>query len=86
VTDLDGELTELLRDMRHQAGLTQDELASRLGRASRSNISHYETGKTPQVETIGRWAAACGFHAELRILRPNGVEYMVVSLNDGPQP
>jgi transcriptional regulator with XRE-family HTH domain len=92
--DLNSELTELLRDMRHQAGLTQSELSQRLGWASHykgagygcPQVSKYEHGvKVPKWDVLGRWAAACGFHAELVITRP-GAGRWVVPLNDGPNP
>ncbi len=45
--------------MREAAGLTQSELAARVG-MSQPNISAYESGaRTPGAETIGRIRAAC---------------------------
>jgi transcriptional regulator with XRE-family HTH domain len=94
--DLNSELTELLRDMRHQAGLTQQQLAQRLGHADASHVSRSENGRSgPKPELVGRWAAACGFHAELVIhtseitVTPSGGDewwFAVIPLNDGPQP
>jgi transcriptional regulator with XRE-family HTH domain len=91
VTGLDGELTELLRDMRHQAGLTQSQLGKLLGwwladDGTCGIVSRYEAGRrVPKAELVGRWAAACGFHAELVVTRP-GAGRWTVPLNDGPQP
>jgi hypothetical protein len=93
--DLDGELTELLRDMRHQAGLTGGELGVKLNLpanqgASNSYIAAYvdlcERGEHKATfELFGRWAAACGFSAEL-VVKPRKGAPWVVALNDGPQP
>jgi transcriptional regulator with XRE-family HTH domain len=93
MADLDGELTELLRDMRHQAGLSQSQLGKLLGwYVDRDNydtcgqISRYEHGRrVPKPGLIGRWAAACGFHAELVVTR-SGAGRWVIELNDGPHP
>jgi transcriptional regulator with XRE-family HTH domain len=91
---LELELTELLRDMRHHAGLTGTELGKRLGVALSTNggcpqVTHYERGrKLPKPEMIGRWAAACGFHASIHVHGEYefGPPLWVVRLNDGPQP
>jgi transcriptional regulator with XRE-family HTH domain len=90
MTDLDAQLTELLRDMRHQAGLTGADLANRIGwhgKQRRTVVSNYECGRyIPGLELVGRWAAACGLHAEL-VITPRGTgSPWVVPLNDGPQP
>jgi transcriptional regulator with XRE-family HTH domain len=82
---LTDELTELLRDMRHEAGLTQSELGKRLGwyidqrRYDRcANISRYEHGRrNPGLVLIGRWAAACGFDAELVVTHPDGGRWSI---------
>jgi transcriptional regulator with XRE-family HTH domain len=70
MADLNAALTELLRDMRREAGLTGLELCRRLGWKHKSSVSQYENGlMTPKLEMVGRWAAACGYHAELRVYR-----------------
>jgi transcriptional regulator with XRE-family HTH domain len=89
--DLDSELTELLRDMRHQAGLTQDQLGERLkwGTNGRTLVSVYEAGVPSggSIELVGRWAAACGYTARLVVEHPEGyLPRWVIELNDGPQP
>lgn len=49
-----------LHDARRRAGLTQAELASRVG-TSQATLSAYENGhKQPSVETLGRLLAATG--------------------------
>jgi transcriptional regulator with XRE-family HTH domain len=91
VSDLNSELTELLRDMRHQAGLTQAQLGKRLGWTTPSGFSsvgQYEQQlRTPKLELVGRWAAACGYTARLVIGDSNALQpRWVVPLNDGPRP
>jgi transcriptional regulator with XRE-family HTH domain len=95
MSNLNSELTELLRDMRHQAGLTQVELGRRMGwipginprgHETHGEISRYEHGKrVPKFELVGRWAAACGYTAEL-VVYPRAGAPWVVALNNGPQP
>ena len=56
----------LLRHIRHAAGLSQRQLASRAG-TSQPAVARYERGAaTPSWETLQRLAAACG--RRLRIL------------------
>jgi transcriptional regulator with XRE-family HTH domain len=87
MTDVNAELTELLRDMRQAAGITQRELSDRLGWTRREKTSEYETGRwIPKLELVGRWAAACGFSAELVVTSPGTGRPWVIELNDGPQP
>ncbi len=52
---------ELLEWVRHEAGLSQDELASRAG-TSRSTLSAYEHGrKSPTLTTVKRLLDSAGF-------------------------
>lgn len=56
---------EMLLAMRAAAGLTQSELAVRLG-TQKSNISRLENGRSnPSWATLQKYAAACGFHLQL---------------------
>lgn len=56
---------QVLLDARRQAGLTQAELADRIG-ADKSYISRVERGlTTPTVSTLYRMAAAMGMKVEL---------------------
>jgi transcriptional regulator with XRE-family HTH domain len=81
MSDLAEQLAELLRDMRHQTGLTQLALAHRLGHADASHVGRCENGhRTPKPELIGRWAAACGYQAELRVHQTPDL-YWLVELN-----
>jgi transcriptional regulator with XRE-family HTH domain len=55
----------LIRDARRIAGLSQQELATRL-ETSQSVISRWERGQdSPRVDTLGRILQACGFEADL---------------------
>jgi transcriptional regulator with XRE-family HTH domain len=59
---------DLLREARLRAGLTQAELAQRVGTA-RSQISRYECGDVlPSLETLRRLIRACGLELGFRIL------------------
>jgi transcriptional regulator with XRE-family HTH domain len=55
----------LIREARAHAGLTQAELARRLG-TKQSVVSRWERGlDVPRVDTLGRILHACGFEADL---------------------
>lgn len=55
------ELIDQLLKMRAAAGLTQEELARRMG-TKKSNISRLENGNTnPSWRTLKKYAQACGF-------------------------
>lgn len=57
---------QILLDARHNAGLTQEDLATRMG-VDKSYISRVERGIiTPTVSTLYRLAAAMGLTVELR--------------------
>ena len=57
---------QILLDARHNAGLTQEDLATRMG-VDKSYISRVERGViTPTVSTLYRLAAAMGLTVELR--------------------
>ena len=55
------EFIDALLKMRSAAGLTQEELASKMG-TQKSNISRLEKGGNPSWETLKKYAHACGFH------------------------
>lgn len=53
-------ISQLLK-MRTQAGLTQEEVAKRMG-TKKSNISRLERGNTnPSMKVLQKYAHACGF-------------------------
>jgi transcriptional regulator with XRE-family HTH domain len=60
------EVTSLLRDARHAAGITQLELARRAGTAQPA-VAAYESGsRTPTLTTLERLLGACEHDVELR--------------------
>lgn len=64
----------LIREARRHAGLSQSELAGRLG-TTQSAVSDWERGRdTPRVDTLGRILASCGFEADLTFRRHDDVD------------
>ena len=61
--------TAALRDMRATAGLTQPELARRLGRFQQSISRHERDGYHVSTDTIRAVADACGFSVTLVVER-----------------
>jgi transcriptional regulator with XRE-family HTH domain len=59
----------LLRLAREEAGLTQRELAGRLGVSQQAVAQAERWQSNPTVELIRRWAAACGATAKIRLTR-----------------
>lgn len=54
-----------MRDARRRAGLTQTELARRMG-TGQSAIARWEAGeRSPTVETLQRAVALCGFELDI---------------------
>jgi transcriptional regulator with XRE-family HTH domain len=65
---------ELVREVRAHAGLTQAELAARLG-TSQSAVSGWERRHdVPRVDTLARILQACGFEADLTFRRHDDVD------------
>lgn len=59
------DLIDKLLNMRAVAGLTQDELARRMG-TRKSNICRIEKGNTnPSWKTLKKYAHACGFEISM---------------------
>jgi transcriptional regulator with XRE-family HTH domain len=53
--------------MRTKAGLTQEDVAKKLG-TNKSNISRLERGRSnPSWQTLSKYAAACGFTVKLDV-------------------
>ena len=60
------QLIDTLVSMRTQAGLTQTDIAEKMG-TQPSNISRLESGKvSPKLETLRNYAHACGFKLKLQ--------------------
>ncbi|PST98658.1 helix-turn-helix domain-containing protein [Photobacterium gaetbulicola] len=59
------ELISTLISMREKSGLTQDEVALRMGTKA-PNVSRLESGKSnPSLRTLVSYAKACGFKLDL---------------------
>ncbi len=60
-------LIDTLLSMRKKSGLTQDEVAKRMG-TQKGNISRLEKGTSnPSWKTIQNYAHACGFEISMKI-------------------
>lgn len=60
-------LIDTLLSMRKKSGLTQDEVAKRMG-TQKGNISRLEKGRgNPSWKTIQNYAHACGFEISMKI-------------------
>jgi transcriptional regulator with XRE-family HTH domain len=71
----------LIREARRLAGLTQAELAERLGTAQ-SAVSNWERGRdTPRVDTLARVLEACGFEADMTFRRHDDVDRAQIRQN-----
>jgi transcriptional regulator with XRE-family HTH domain len=58
----------MLKEARRRAGISQAELAERLG-TKQPVIARWETGvASPSMETIGRALRACGFDLDFRLI------------------
>lgn len=61
----------LIRMARREAGLSQQQLASRAG-TSQAAVSAYESGRrSPSVDTLCRLLAAAGFEVRMRLAPPD---------------
>jgi len=64
----------LIREARRLAGLTQTELARRLG-TTQSAVSNWERDRDiPRVDTLARILEACGFEADMTFRRHDDVD------------
>ncbi len=63
---------DIVLEARRRAGLTQAELADRLGIA-RSTVARWEMRRTlPTYETLVEVAAVCGLELRCALVRPTG--------------
>lgn len=61
---------QIIREARLKAGLTQSELATRMGR-DRAQVARWETGgQDPSFENLRAVVEACGFVLKLEIANP----------------
>jgi transcriptional regulator with XRE-family HTH domain len=64
----------LIREARRLVGLTQSELARRLG-TTQSAVSNWERDRdVPRVDTLARILEACGFEADITFRRHDDVD------------
>lgn len=71
----------LIHDARRLAGLTQRELALRLG-TTQSAVSNWERGRdVPRVDTLARILEACGFEADMSFRRQDDVDRAQIRQN-----
>ena len=64
----------LIREARRLGGLTQADLARRLG-TTQSAVSNWERRRdTPRVDTLARILEACGFEADMTFRRLDDVD------------
>jgi len=76
----------LVRVARRDAGLTQAELAARLG-TTQSAVSAWERGReTPRVDTLARILRACGFEADLTLRHRDDEDRSLIGLHLGLSP
>src|SRR5690606_8598714 len=75
-------LREQLIKMRHAAGLTQEEIATRMGtkKASISRLESVSAAHSPRLETIEKYAHAAGYKIDVRFKRDR--EYALYSRNE----
>lgn len=71
----------LIREVRRRAGLTQTQLAERLG-TTQSAIARLETGHgSPTLARLSEIAEACGFDIHLRLVPMDADEWEDVQAN-----
>jgi transcriptional regulator with XRE-family HTH domain len=71
----------LVREARKRAGLSQAELARRVG-TTQSVISRLERGATaPSMQTISDLLRACGFDLEVRVVPHDDSDWSLVQQN-----
>jgi transcriptional regulator with XRE-family HTH domain len=68
------DVSGLIREARHVAGLSQAELASRIG-TTQPVISRWERGAdVPRMDALARVLQACGFEADVLFRRHDDVD------------
>ncbi len=62
---------QIIREARRRSGLTQQDLAERLG-TTQSVVTRWETGqRSPTLETVARAVRACGLELAITLGRPD---------------
>ncbi|MEI6808632.1 MAG: helix-turn-helix transcriptional regulator [bacterium] len=72
--DLEYEVARQMVAARTKAGLTQADLARRM-HTTQSVISRIESGVNVSIETLARFADACGSRLRVQMVRETGVGY-----------
>jgi transcriptional regulator with XRE-family HTH domain len=73
--------SHLIREARHRAGLSQRQLADRVG-TTQSAIARVESGDTaPSLERISSLVQACGFELELKLRVADDHDWSMVARN-----
>lgn len=76
----------MVREARLRAGLTQRDVARRLG-TTQSVVSRWESGAvSPSLETLTRIARACGLELQLRLAEADDHDLGLASLDAGLTP
>jgi transcriptional regulator with XRE-family HTH domain len=76
----------LIREVREIAGLSQRELATKIG-TKQSVVSRWERGlDVPRIDTLARILRACGFDGELRFRRHDDVDRGQIVQSMRPSP
>jgi transcriptional regulator with XRE-family HTH domain len=84
-TERDMQLVERLVRARHEAGLTQQQVAERMG-CSQPNVSSFErVGGDPHLSTVRRYAVAVGVSLHWRVVSETPQEAAVISFPLGPR-
>ena len=72
--DVEYEVAQQMQEARTQAGLTQSALARRM-RTTQSVVSRIESGVNVSIETLARFAEACGSRLRVQMVRETGAGY-----------
>jgi transcriptional regulator with XRE-family HTH domain len=68
------EVARQMQMVRAEAGLTQTDLARRM-RTTQSVVSRMESGVNVSIETLARFAEACGSRLRVQMVRETGPGY-----------
>ena len=72
--DVEYEVARQMQAARTQAGLTQADLARRM-HTTQSVVSRIESGVNVSIETLARFAEACGSRLQVQMVRETGAGY-----------
>jgi ribosome-binding protein aMBF1 (putative translation factor) len=72
--DVEYEVARQMHEARTQAGLTQADLARRM-HTTQSVVSRIESGVNVSIETLARFAEACGSKLQVQMVREPEGEY-----------